>query len=299
MSKTNYEYDIALSFAGENRDYVENVVQYLKERNVRFFYDKYEEADLWGKDLYVHLDKIYQKKAKYCVMFLSRYYAEKVWTNHERESAQARAFQEKEEYILPARFDDTEIPGIRPITGYVDLRTKTPEEFARLIIKKIDKKAYAYEKVESEPFRKPKIKNNSFNPYDESQQFISYVAEELKKRGDSIDGITTSVFNREGKTCIRIVHDGKTKYSLDIWMGGMLGDSSISFYGIPGEPSYSSGATNAWGHIVWDREKESLALSFQDISLLQSFKMEEQIYNYNDFIDALWNNICDLLESQH
>ncbi len=49
-------------------------------------------------------------------MFLSRNYAAKLWTNHEREAAQARAFRENEEYILPIRLDDTEIPGILQTT---------------------------------------------------------------------------------------------------------------------------------------------------------------------------------------
>jgi hypothetical protein len=33
-------------------------------------------------------------------MFISGAYGNKLWTNHERKSAQARAFQEAQEYIL-------------------------------------------------------------------------------------------------------------------------------------------------------------------------------------------------------
>jgi hypothetical protein len=68
---------------------------------------------LFGKNLYTHLSDVYQNQARYCVMFLSKHYAKKAWTNHEREAAQARAFREHEEYILPVRLDDTEIPGMR------------------------------------------------------------------------------------------------------------------------------------------------------------------------------------------
>lgn len=42
-------YEIALSFAGEDRAYVEEVAAYLKKNDVRCFYDGYEEATLWGK----------------------------------------------------------------------------------------------------------------------------------------------------------------------------------------------------------------------------------------------------------
>ncbi|MES2469592.1 MAG: TIR domain-containing protein [Verrucomicrobiota bacterium] len=130
-------YDVALSFAGEDRDYVEEVAGCLKHAGIKVFYDDYERAGLWGKNLYTHLSKIYKDDSRYVVIFISKYYANKVWTNHERESAQAKAFTEKAEYILPARLDDTEIPGILPTTGYIDLRTLNPAEFSALIVKKL------------------------------------------------------------------------------------------------------------------------------------------------------------------
>src|SRR5258708_24875207 len=85
-------YDVALSFAGEDRGYVEEVAGSLKAMGINVFYDAYERADLWGKNLYTHLSKIYRDDSRYVVMFISEHYAQKVWTNHERESAQARAF---------------------------------------------------------------------------------------------------------------------------------------------------------------------------------------------------------------
>ena len=131
------EYDIALSFAGEDREYVEKVANSLKSRNVNVFYDKFEEANLWGKDLYTYLIDIYQNKARYTVIFASKVYGEKLWTKHERQAAQARAFKDAEEYILPARFDDTEIPGILSTTGYISLANKSPEQLADLIVQKL------------------------------------------------------------------------------------------------------------------------------------------------------------------
>lgn len=133
----NRDYDIALSFAGEERDYVDRVAHLLRERGVKVFYDLFEEADLWGKDLYAYLSEIYRKRAKFTVIFISKSYANKLWTNHERKSAQARAFQEAQEYILPARFDDTEIPGVLPTVGYVSLINRSPQELASLITKKL------------------------------------------------------------------------------------------------------------------------------------------------------------------
>jgi hypothetical protein len=60
-----------------------------------------------------------------------------MWTNHELRSIQARALKEKTEYILPAYFDDTAIPGIRPSMGSVDLRVTSPPELAEMIMEKL------------------------------------------------------------------------------------------------------------------------------------------------------------------
>ena len=133
----DFTYDVALSFAGEQRAYVQKVAAALRRRGIRTFYDDYEQPTLWGKDLYEHLDWIYQKAARYCVLFVSEAYARKVWTTHERRSAQARALQSNQEYVLPVRFDDTEIPGLRSTIAYVDARPLPPGKLAALISEKL------------------------------------------------------------------------------------------------------------------------------------------------------------------
>jgi hypothetical protein len=134
-----FQFDVALSFAGEDREYVDGIADRLRTHGVRVFYDRYEQATLWGKDLYEHLDHVYQRAARYCVLFASEDYASKVWTNHERKSAQARALRENEEYILPVRFDDTEIPGLRSTAGYIDARTTTLDQLVDLVLQKIQR----------------------------------------------------------------------------------------------------------------------------------------------------------------
>lgn len=132
------KYDVALSFAGEDREYVDAVANELKQLGIDVFYDKFETINLWGKNLYGHLQNVYQNQARYTVIFLSEHYAKKAWTNHELKAAQAHAFNENEEYILPARFDQTIIEGILPTVAYINLKNHTPEEFADLIAKKVN-----------------------------------------------------------------------------------------------------------------------------------------------------------------
>jgi TIR domain len=137
LSDRQRQYDVCLSFAGEDRAYVEKVASSLKRSRVAVFYDRYEQADLWGKDLYTHLDSVYRLSAKFCLIFISKSYAKKLWTNHERRSAQARAFLENDEYILPVRMDSSEVPGLLPTVGYIDATLVSPSELAKLVVEKL------------------------------------------------------------------------------------------------------------------------------------------------------------------
>ncbi len=141
-STRQYDYDVAFSYAGEDRIYVEILANILKSRCVKVFYDRYEKPFLWGKDLYNHLSDLYQNKARYCVIFVSNHYAEKLWTKHELKAAQARALNENEEYILPIRLDASEIPGILSTTAYVNWHEETPESVAEALLEKLERVPY-------------------------------------------------------------------------------------------------------------------------------------------------------------
>lgn len=134
---SDFAFDVAFSFAAEDRQYVEQVADALRSRDVRIFYDRYEESNLWGTDLYKHLSAIYFQRARYTVIFISRDYARKVWPTHERTAAQARAFAEHRDRILPARFDDAEVPGLLTTVAYINLKALDPKAFAELLFRKI------------------------------------------------------------------------------------------------------------------------------------------------------------------
>jgi len=150
-------YEVVLSFAGEDRDYVERVAEILRANEVSLFYDDYEEASLWGKNLVEHLQKVYSGSARYCVMFISKHYADKVWPTHERRSAFEKAIESKEEYILPARFDHTEIPGLHKTMGYVDLQKKTPHQLAALILSKLGRPQFEKETTDPDSQHTPTV----------------------------------------------------------------------------------------------------------------------------------------------
>lgn len=136
--REQFKFDVCLSFASEQRQYIREVNDELEKAELRVFFDEKKQVELWGSNLIERLDEVYQKESQFCVIFISADYAKKVWTSHERRSAQARALGQRNEYLLPARFDDTEIVGLPPTVAFIDLRQLTgPGEFAQRIIEKV------------------------------------------------------------------------------------------------------------------------------------------------------------------
>jgi hypothetical protein len=135
--QSEFEYDVALSFAGEDRGYVQPIAQRLRDAGAKVFYDEFQKSAMWGEDLIVFFDEIFRKKARYAVVFISRPYVDKHWPTHESRSAQARALIQDATYLLPVRLDGAELPGLQPTIGFIDARETGREGLIELILEKI------------------------------------------------------------------------------------------------------------------------------------------------------------------
>ena len=137
---TTFKYDVVLSFAGEDRRHADILAKELKALGLVVFYDEDERADLWGKDLYQYFQSVYRDQARYCVILISRHYVAKRWTRHELQQAQARVFRSSDdEYILPLRLDDTEVPGLNETVAFLDLRHIEVASVARFVLQKLER----------------------------------------------------------------------------------------------------------------------------------------------------------------
>ena len=130
-------YDVAISFAGTERERAEELALCLRDRGVKVFYDAFFGAQLWGKDLAEFFDDIYRRRARYCVMFISEAYRDRMWTTHERRSAIARSVEQRDEYILPIVVEQADLSGLAPTLGYVSAHELTTEEIADMVVEKL------------------------------------------------------------------------------------------------------------------------------------------------------------------
>jgi hypothetical protein len=60
-----FEYDVAISFAGEQREHAGAIAACLKAAHVTVFFDEYNEAALWGTNLVERLAGVYEHRARY------------------------------------------------------------------------------------------------------------------------------------------------------------------------------------------------------------------------------------------
>jgi len=141
MTAGLFEYDVAISFASEDRLIAEEFVNLLAQKNVKVFQDEHQAADpdLWGKDILDHLVNLYARKARYCLLLVSRHYPLKSWTQTDRASARERALRDPNEYILPIQLDESEVPGLSTAKAYRDLRQHSVENLVAWLDEKLRK----------------------------------------------------------------------------------------------------------------------------------------------------------------
>jgi hypothetical protein len=104
-----YEYEIALSFAGENRELAKHLAEQLEILDARVFYDEYFEANFLGKAWSSEFKRIFSDASRLVVCLLDKCHLNKIWPTFEREYFTPRVVEES---VIPIYLDDTTFVGI-------------------------------------------------------------------------------------------------------------------------------------------------------------------------------------------
>jgi hypothetical protein len=136
MTSQLFKYDIALSFAGEDRALANFLANSLRESHL-VFYDEFEKEELWGSDLSELLPEKYIS-AKYCVILQSDDYLVKMWTVLERQALISEFLKRRgKNYVLPIRVRGctSQIPGLSDLTGYITVRSEADWDHALSLLR--------------------------------------------------------------------------------------------------------------------------------------------------------------------
>jgi serine/threonine protein kinase len=131
------QWDVAISFASNDRAIAKSLAALLKDSGLRVFYDVDHQSVLLGSDLLSVLEEIYSEKSRYCILLVSEHYSKSTWAWLESRHALVRAFAQRTPYLLPIRVDGSDLKGLPKSIAYLDLRENSLEDVAKTIIQKV------------------------------------------------------------------------------------------------------------------------------------------------------------------
>ena len=113
----DYEFDFAISFAGENRRLAKLIAEQLETLDCSVFFDEFFENNYLGKAWHTQFQRVFGEQSRFVVCLLDRNYVEKIWPTFERESFSPRV---PEGAVIPIFLDETPVQGIpKDIAGIV------------------------------------------------------------------------------------------------------------------------------------------------------------------------------------
>lgn len=133
-----HHFDVALSFPGEVRPFVEEVVAGLQTRlgSNSYFYDNNYVSQLARPSLDVLLQDIYRNRAKVVVVFLSEDYEQKKWCGIEFRAIREIIF-ENEDKVMFVRTGEGTVSGVFKTDGYVDAKRFSSAEIVKFIQERV------------------------------------------------------------------------------------------------------------------------------------------------------------------
>ncbi len=133
-------YDVAVSFAGEQRGYVESTVSAARVLGLRVFYDRDMAYRWWGRNFVVEQRRVYVGSTLRFVPFISAEYLARPYPRDEFSYAMLRSVAVGDDYVLPVLFGDVRVPAelLHPHIGYLRAEDHSPRQLAFLIRAKVD-----------------------------------------------------------------------------------------------------------------------------------------------------------------
>jgi len=109
FTEKDYEFDFALSFAGENRELASFIDEQLRIMDSNVFYDENFESNYLGKTWTEQFKRIFSRDSRLVVCFLDINHKNKIWPSFEREIFRTRVTSEE---VIPIYLDNTVFLGI-------------------------------------------------------------------------------------------------------------------------------------------------------------------------------------------
>lgn len=128
----NYKYDIAISYANEQLQYVERVKNYLTQNGLKVFFAPEHQPAIMGSNIITTLSDVYLKECKHILVFYSKEYSNKSIPRNEVDFGKSRN-ENGEKCLIIVYMDNERIPDISSDICYLNGAKKSEYDIAKSI----------------------------------------------------------------------------------------------------------------------------------------------------------------------
>ena len=296
------EYDLAFSFASEDREYVESIKAACDTLGLTTYYDKDRKINQWGKSFIGEQRKVYSGyKTKHFVPFISKHYFTKPIPTDEFKSALMESTR-RNQYILPIKLDNSEVSVeyLHRDTQYLKKDDYTPEQLAgalKYIVTSDNAPAKDVDQLLTDELNlpTPKIIPRAYSKFEEAEALIAYTAEKFDKHLQKLrnEGYAPVVRKKDDAVRVLIERDGKTIFTLNVFFSAM-GDNHVGFNFV--ERSMMANAQSENGNIepVFDREQQKAGY------ILTNYMNpgDKVMLSKGEIMEFFWGKMNNTLEAQ-
>ncbi|MGK7913196.1 MAG: TIR domain-containing protein [Synechococcus sp.] len=133
---TPFEYDFAISYASERRDYARGLAEQLTSAGFQVFFDQDKRHVLHGRFLPEVFDRIYGGNSDRYAVLVSREYLEKRWTMLEFQTIKSWFISQNRDLLFPIQLDEAQLPEMEDL-AYLDGRSLSIAEVAEVMVQGI------------------------------------------------------------------------------------------------------------------------------------------------------------------
>jgi hypothetical protein len=300
-------YDIAVSFAGEQRAYVAAVVAAVKDCGLSVFYDKDKGNEWWGKSFIRAQRTVYGTQTRVFVPFISKDYLTKPIPMDEFSAAMMTAVKQGDGYVLPVLMGDVQVPPdlLHPHIHYLRSDDFSPEELAEQLAQRVGVATSAGQEPrdvgevvqEAMSYRLPKVTPADFSKYDELDTTFEYLRQQFDGAMSQLAPLGFVGRARvSGETLkVRIERHGETAYAIDIAKGGFISDDQLNFV-VGGNRMGGGNSSNGYATPYFDRDAGKPKLKMMDFSVFGSMGQSDQAYTKEELFSKLWDSMVAILE---
>lgn len=309
MIDGDHIYDLAVSFADEQRPYVERVVRACEAHGLRVFYDRNKTVDFWGRNFIREFRAVYGgTQARHFVPFLSADYLVKPYPMDEFNAAILQALERgNDDYFLPVMMGPVQVPAnlLSPAIGFLRAEDHSAENLAEIIVRR----ARNAQQQRQEPrdvtevveealqVRLPRIAPTSFSPCDTLETTLMRVGERFKQESAQLEpyGLNCRARTSESSVDVRVEDRGQQICGLRVRFDDSFGDDklAVSF----GWPRITSNGMNGWATAAWDSATSQAKLKYTDFARTINGRGDALI-SADEFFEVLWTKIVDFIEQR-